>query len=914
MMKLYRSALTAGILALGVAACGDDVQVVEPAPPPPPALQVSMNPGAATVAIGGSADYAINISGGVAGGDASWTCATSNSGIASVAVTASGCRATGVAIGGATITATVTKGSESTSVGAQISISSDASASVTINSINQGGIPAVGLIAGQLDVVLNIERGDQVLDQIDLLVDGVIVASQTFATTAAPADDAEAQAIQTVTLSFNTAAYTTDAVAGTATIAHLNGDHSISATLTVAGSATPIAGNTAVVTLNNGNGVHVVAALPTNSALSATTGLIWYGGPTDTTGTVITAIPVIYAAVTTISSVTATMCGPLTIAAAPFTFAFTGTVAATLCTGTSAAAVTPTYTAVADGAAVLPTPLVVLNTDHPFPINIDYLGQGAPTFVANPNGRQNGWANGSVGLVGANTTATDDDWLVAGAADTGVGGYTPLLRMDSTAPATTDAAVAATASAAPVLPAPTVNNNDVCFVASATDLLGNESALPAAATVCLTPPVASFTATASSHLRGGVDTTIPTIAWVGAPNLVTAARVVTATVAAEYQVTVADAGAVGNSGMLTGSPVQARLSTRSATATVCGPAAAVPGALVSGVCTSNANGITAALPLGTTSGVAALTTAGYYTLSATSHDAAGNSSAEISSVVVRDNVSATASAPAVPLGITGSFVASSFLNDDLSIRDYYWTGTYTTGLTVLPAFRIGTTATVVDAYDAAALTTTNFAVNTTLNTFLGVQAPHAAYVAAAQPLATANLFARDQTQAAYTAATPAALTITAPVAGVLVAGAAPVWAFTAYTSASADATICAGIAGAPACSVTPKASTTWTAVATGTTGTFPNPFSRVDFYIEEAANVNNVLVASVAASAATLVDNGATRVWTYSLTITGADAYASTAGVSPATLTRNVYALGFNAAGDVAMISPVVVQIIEAGT
>ena len=115
------------LVGCGSTTAPDDggVVAIDPPPPPPPALQVSMSPGAATVSVGNSADYAINVSGGAAGAMASWTCATSNSGIASVAGTASGCRATGMAVGGATITATVTKGSESTSVGAEITVTDD---------------------------------------------------------------------------------------------------------------------------------------------------------------------------------------------------------------------------------------------------------------------------------------------------------------------------------------------------------------------------------------------------------------------------------------------------------------------------------------------------------------------------------------------------------------------------------------------------------------------------------------------------------------------------------------------------------------------------------------------------------------------------------------------------------------------
>ena len=650
------------------------------------------------------------------------------------------CRATGVALGGVTITANVEKGGETTSVGAQLTVTDDAAAVVTINSINQGGVPAVSPFAGQLNVVINIERGDQILSQLDLLVDGEIVASQTFANTAPAADDdAAEQAIQTVTLSFNTAAYTIDETAGTATVDHLNGDHGVAAQLSVAGATTPIASNTIPVTFANPNGIHILATLPQKadgsdaSALSAATGLIWYGGPDDVTGTVITGIPVIYMPVTSIQSVTMTLCGTDTDATAPFQFTYSGSAAT--CGGFEGAGMGPgAISAIADGATVLPTPLAILNIDHPFPINIDYLGPGAPLLVPNPNGRQNGWINAAVGLAlpndGAAPSTTDDDWfsMPAGAADLGVGGYNRWLRIGDGTAGTVAAALAATPEADPVtLPAPTVNNDDLCFLPSATDDLGNESTLPAGTVACTTPPLPSFgtapNLAAVGSLRGGVDTMDPTIAWVNAPFLTAAARIATPTVAVEYQVTVFDLGAVGNSGMLSGSPVTARLQTRSAAATVCGDlAVTLPDILVTGVCTNDPTGLAPALPLVTTTGVAVLATAAYYTLWATSHDAAGNSSAEIFRVVVRDNVAVTVTTPGVPVTITGSFSANAFLNDDLSVRDYYWTATIG-GLTVVPTIRLAAAPTVVDVYDSPTFSLTNVPVSTTVNTFLELQPP-----------------------------------------------------------------------------------------------------------------------------------------------------------------------------------------------
>ena len=127
-MRFHRT-LVAGVLALGVAACGDDVEIVEPTPPPPPpppALSASMAPASAEVEVGSSVVFAVNVSGGVAGEAASWSCASSNTGIATASTTSAGCQATGVAAGGVTITATVSKGNETANVGSQLTVTAPA--------------------------------------------------------------------------------------------------------------------------------------------------------------------------------------------------------------------------------------------------------------------------------------------------------------------------------------------------------------------------------------------------------------------------------------------------------------------------------------------------------------------------------------------------------------------------------------------------------------------------------------------------------------------------------------------------------------------------------------------------------------------------------------------------------------------
>jgi hypothetical protein len=279
-------------------------------------------------------------------------------------------------------------------------------------------------------------------------------------------------------------------------------------------------------------------------------------------------------------------------------------------------------------------------------------------------------------------------------------------------------------------------------------------------------------------------------------------------------------------------------------------------------------------------------------------------------VTVYDNTVATATAPAVPVTITGPFSAAAFLNDDLSIRDYMWTVRWNTALLSVTTATIAANPTVVDAYNAPVLTNINAGINATINTFLGLQngqgAAPVAYPGAANLMDQLNLFVRDQTQAAYSGPSSS---LVAPT--VLATAGVSVTNFTgAFASATSQAAICAGtlIAG---CGAAPT-STNFTATATGATAVFNNPFTRVDFYAVNAAGTNLVLIGSVPAASATLNDNGATRVWTYTLPMSAATLYTTLGGVSPAVVGPvNVYAFGASPNGPVALVSPAVAQTIN---
>ncbi len=512
-------------------------------------------------------------------------------------------------------------------------------------------------------------------------------------------DGPDAQAIQQITLSFPSGCYTSgvadapcgtvDEVAGTAFVRHANGPHGVSAQLTVSGGATSLrASNEVTLTFANPSGFHVLAALPENADGTLASGmdddgLIWYGGP-GTTEFGITAVPVQFgAAVVTSVTVDFLDCDDDTDDEAPFAFEFD-------CEGedaeTAAAGITPVITSVA---GENPGPGGILNADHPFPVRVDYAGPAEPpAFIANPNSRQNGWVNGTVDLAGQWEDPGDDAWLEYGDDDTGIGGYTVGLRMDSSDPETTEAALEAAWSDDPALPDPSLGNDEYCAIASARDDLGNESALPDDDIDCTVPIVASETALdgaadddrvaidedVDTHLRFGVDTTLPEIDFDGG-SLDDGDRVAGATLGGNFVLDVQDVGSIGNSGMLSDAAVMGIV------------AVALPGDDPECVipvepdiddCEPVSIEAAPAFPLVTTTtdwALEAETTPAFYFFSGQAQDAAGNLSDPIFAVVAYDlatnNPSLTTALFDTPLGGgTAEFNANASDNLDLQTIRY----------------------------------------------------------------------------------------------------------------------------------------------------------------------------------------------------------------------------------------------------
>ena len=121
MIKRCLFALVAGLLATGAAACRDRAFTELPSAPTPP-FSAAMAPDSAMVAVGSSVVFGVNAAGGEAGLAASWTCASSDTGIATVSVVGAGCQATGISTGSVRVTATVTKGGETANVSAGLTV------------------------------------------------------------------------------------------------------------------------------------------------------------------------------------------------------------------------------------------------------------------------------------------------------------------------------------------------------------------------------------------------------------------------------------------------------------------------------------------------------------------------------------------------------------------------------------------------------------------------------------------------------------------------------------------------------------------------------------------------------------------------------------------------------------------------
>jgi hypothetical protein len=805
----------------------------------------------------------------------------------SIATVDAGGKIKGVAVGSAVIKATSSIDAGFSAAIAVTVVPAAAPATVSIQSVTRGalGLPVdVANVFAQIEVSLNLDRGGEKVTLVELLVDGLpIGVEQVFNAPAASAEAGSPElAVEVVVMSWNTAKF--NAVTGVPT--HFNGEHTLSARVKTTTNSTGSASPSVKITLNNSDTFGLTTVVTGGSSANDGLGQLWQTGNLE-----ITALPIIYSTANpVIQQVVLTPAGlaSKTLTASPYksTWAKATSIGGggskafeLLAPGTNGVLLNITSTL---GGNAGPSGAIFTG------IRLDNKGPGSPTFWANPNGRQNGWINGAVVLNDLNVADPNgvdpNGWLIDGAADGGVGGYTRWLRIGA---GTTALALAAAPSAAATLPVPLIANTSYCAIASAVDNLNNESGLPASATPCNPPVVASDVGTGISHQKFGVDIAAPKITLAGA-GLGANARISAATVGGEFNVQVQDTGTVGNSGMLSTAPVIGTVVIRNVAGSAC---------LIGAGAACNPVSVNAApiFPNVPTTTVAAQVTPGYYTYTSFAQDAAGNQSGTVTRVVAFD-------LPANIPGLTGalynvplngpSVVFNANANDNLDLWDVTYTlaylGSSLPGPIVYPKV-------VLNTFNAASLVYSNVPAGITIDGFLRqVQSVsgNTPLAAAAGPFKPTGLtgVARDvvgnlSAPAAFTAIAGANVTtgvsyLTAPAAQLIDS-----MAITNVATLVSDN-------GGPGAAVNPL-SVTLKAVVRGATATFNPPFTRVDFYAFFGGN----LVQIGSTTGVTTTDDGSAfgRRHTYSLSWTPGTAFGL--GAVP------VYAIGVNASGD-GLVSP----------
>ena len=595
-----------------------------------------------------------------------------------------------------------------------------------------------------------------------------------------------------------------------------------------------------------------------------------------------------------------------------------------------------TATFTADGADI-----GILNSDV-FPLYLDYDGPSAPTFSPNPNNREDGWVNATVDYLGEQGTTNKDGWLTYNDDDdSGVGGYQPVLRYAEAKGASVKDAIAASPLTLANLPGES-EIDAYCAVASAVDLLGNESSLPDGDDgKCLIAGVAAvfddMDMVENSEAVTGYGALLEALRMADAEDEVATAKAALADAGLLVGVDITPPGieidederinAVDNlifdfdvyddqnedskSG-LHSVPLWVSIERRDASDTECLVIDDGTGGAAGAVDSGNDMDCDDTTGLAGTTAITFAETPepshAYYTLSGTARDKAGNSSGMIHTFVF-DAMPATATVPAAPGALKGgeSFQVASFLNDDLSIRDYYVTADFAEVGGEL--IRLGLVApTAVDAFDADPLTGRNYSVTTDVSTYAGLQ--QTATDTDVFTLATVTVAVRDQADSnGMDDGTPSgALGVEAPDDGFA--------AEFGIAFEASEAAICAADKVADCGMGKKETETELSFVATSTTSTLSNPFDRVDFWVEDVNGASWMLGSDTSGESGRVggVDGNTARnrTWTFSLDASAAALYMRTreAAFPPTTDSdmHMVHAFGVNDDG-IALVQSMTIEI-----
>ncbi|HEY5220267.1 MAG TPA: Ig-like domain-containing protein, partial [Gemmatimonadaceae bacterium] len=242
MQKVSRSIFAGLLVIAGLTACGDKVTVAPgngntSTAGTPVVHSVTVTPASVSLGVGQTVQLVASVD---ADATLARTVTWASTAPAKATVSSSGL-VTAVASGTVAITATST--ADATVVGAAtIIVAQTTAATISIGSIDKGGLPAnLSGVTGQLDVTLNVDQGTQTVTELDLIVHNnttntdTTVAKYSFSSSSkVPASGSPSATSAPITMSFNTAAYN----ATTGAVAFINGSYSIKAQAVVAGSAT----------------------------------------------------------------------------------------------------------------------------------------------------------------------------------------------------------------------------------------------------------------------------------------------------------------------------------------------------------------------------------------------------------------------------------------------------------------------------------------------------------------------------------------------------------------------------------------------------------------------------------------------------------------------------------------------------
>jgi hypothetical protein len=777
----------------------------------------------------------------------------------------------------ATTTQTVTVGTGEAKVagffGTAVTVIDPVTATILIKSVTTaaGVAQNPAAIAGLMVVTLQIDPGQNDLNNVKLLLDGVEIASQTLANTAPGQDNVRMlqQGIFEVDFTINTA----DFNGTTGAVTHTNGTKGLSASLGINNASSASVETSIDLTFANAD-TFIGTVTPSKMPVISTTGVLYWGGSVT-----MDVVPVNYSGKTT-ASVTATFSNNAAAAGtttytdgtAPFSFTWPSTGAGNVLTGYQSAVLgTETFgvlraqysdnTLYTGGALNLATGVSIDNVAPPAVV-YTLTNQVTPTGT---DCCANNWVGPNYSFAAGLAAFADN----AG----GVGGVTATYHMGTASSTAAAAALPAITTGADAGVAPAILNTDYRTVAVITDALQNST------------QIALTTTSATNPLNNtvGFDSMAPPAVTVGG---VTAAQT-TFNAASAAGVPMTFAFTADDRSGFSADPLQGWFHYQSAAGTFT--------RLVSGSATSStAVSVPAAnWPVCTANPVAAVRNTpgaagaqcvpdvatgtgpdGYYTLQFVTQDRAGNQSAAFDRAFFLDATAPTTGNAVGPTLFTGG-AATTFtatVTDNIEVGTTWFGLGYGAAPFAYIPFDFTTTQADGDwdaTFTKTATATTTFNFVRQINTVVGAL------------LATGNASSIRTLHTDAAGNPSAAASINTFAAGAVTGNAAVgAGAETYVLAAPAGTNLCDG-SGAAACAAANKKTVNLTYTATGTTGTFVNPFAGGGkLYIYAVVDADAVifdnastyyLIATLDGDAATMTDDNVNRFYTWTYALTTAD-------------------------------------------